>query len=135
MPEVNYSECEEVVDQVVEYLGMKMRKSHIKIKLRELLGEEIAINTIEHLISTARKRIVELYQVDVSEFKGSAIEFYSSVIRKDDVPLKYKLVAQQRLDILLGLEHTSLEDPQTYAQRVLDAMKEMNDTVPDKPMD
>ena len=121
---------DELIDQVMEWLGQKLRKSHIKIKLREIYGD-IKIHVIERLITLAKKRIRQVYNVDIEEFKGSSIEFYCSVIRDETVPVKFKLVAQQQLDKLLGLEHVISEDPADYAEKIQQAMKEMDGTIPD----
>jgi len=121
---------DELVDQVAEWLGMKMRKSHIKAKLREIYPD-VKICTMMRLITLAKARIIEVFNVDPNEFKGSSIEFYSAIIR-GEFPVKYKLVAQQRLDILLGLENVVTEDPQQFAQKIHDAMKEMDSSLADK---
>jgi hypothetical protein len=122
---------DELVDQVAEWLGMKLRKSHIKAKLREIYPD-VKICTIMRLITLAKARIIEIFNVDPNEFKGLSIEFYSAIIRNPDSPIKYKLVAQQRLDILLGLENVVTEDPQQFAQKIHDAMKEMDSSLADK---
>jgi len=122
---------DELVDQVAEWLGMKMRKSHIKAKLREIYPD-VKICTMMRLITLAKARIVEIFNVDPNEFKGSSVEFYCSIIRDLEAPIKYKLVAQQRLDILLGLENVVTEDPQQFAQKIHDAMKEMDSSLADK---
>ena len=122
---------DELIDQVAEWLGMKLRKSHIKVKLREVYPE-IKICVIERLITLAKKRIIEIFHIDPQEFKGSSVEFYSSVIRDTEVPVKFRLVAQQRLDILLGLEHISSDDPNEYASKVQDALREMDGSLANK---
>lgn len=129
-PEVS----EELVDQVVEYLGQRMRKSHIKAKLREI-HPDVKICTVERLITLAKEKIMKLYQVDAEEFKGCSIEFYSMVIRDQKAPLKYRILCQQQLDRLLRLDEVVSEDPQGFAERVQEALKEMDGTIADKPLD
>jgi len=122
--------CDLVVDAVVEWLGMKYRKSQIKFELAQINGgKPLDPWTVEKIIHLARKKIRDIYHVDAIEFKGSSIEFYSSVIRNPKTPIKYKLVAQQRLDCLLGLEHLATDDPAVYAEKVKEAMKAMDASV------
>jgi len=122
---------DELIDQVVEWLGMKCRKSHIKAKLREIYPE-VNLPTIEKLITLAKKRIIEIFHCDPQEFKGSAVEFYSSIIRDVEVPIKFRIVAQTRLDSLLGLEQVTSDDPQEYASKVQDALREMDGSLANK---
>jgi len=125
---------EEVVDDVMEYLGMKMRKSHIKQKLREV-HPEISTTTIELLITAAKKKIVEVFKCDPQEFKGSAIEFYSSIIRNPKNPLKYRIICQQRLDCLLNLENIETDDPQEFADKIRSALGDIDETVTNATLD
>lgn len=122
--------CDLVVDAVVEWLGKKYRKSQIKLELAQINGDK-PLNpwTVERIIHLARKKIRDIYNIDAVEFKGSSIEFYSSIIRNPKASLKYKLIAQQRLDILLGLEHLATDDPVVYAEKVKEAMRAMDASV------
>jgi hypothetical protein len=122
---------DELIDTVMEYIGKQMRKSHIKLKLREDFPD-LKIHVIERLIKLAKQRIIEVYKVNPEHFKGCSIEFYASVLRDPDEGTKYKLIAQQRLDAMLGLENITSEDPTEFAQKVQDAMREMDETVADK---
>lgn len=119
-----YSQCEEIVDAVVEMIGRKYHPAQIRRALREI-DPNITLKTCNHIIMLARRRILALYQIDPNQFKGEAIEFYSSVIRNDKMSIRYKLVAQERLDKLLGLEHISLDDPKKYITSLNQALREM----------
>lgn len=122
--------CDLIVDAVVEWLGKKYRKSQIKLELAKINGgERLDFRVVDHIISLAKKKIRNLYHVDPIEFKGSSIEFYQSVIRNPKAKIKDKLVAQQRIDVLLGLEHLATDDPAIYAEKVKAAMKAMDDSV------
>jgi len=122
--------CDLVVDAVVEWLGMKYRKSQIKAELTEINGGvPLNIWTFNAIVKAAKKKIRDIYHVDAVESKGSSIEFYSAIIRNPKTAIKYKLVAQQRLDTLLGLEHLATDDPKIYAEKVAEAMKEMDASV------
>lgn len=122
--------CDLVIDAVVEWLGLKYRKSQIKAELTEINGGKPlnpwAYNAI---IKAATQKIRDIYHIDAVESKGSSIEFYSAIIRKPKIAIKYKLIAQQRLDALLGLEHLATDDPKIYAEKVARAMKAMDASV------
>lgn len=122
--------CDLVVDAVVEWLGKKYKKSQIKLELAQINGGK-PLNpwVVEKIIHLARIKIRNIYHIDPVEFKGSSIEFYSSVIRNPKFSVKDKLVAQQRLDVLLGLEHLATDDPAVYAEKVKEAMEAMDGSV------
>lgn len=117
--------CSELIDDIVEWIGQKWTKSQIKKKLREL---KFTPRVMENLISLARLQIRSMYKIDPAEFKGSAIEFYCSVIR-GQFDIRYKIMCQERLDKLLGIEHIASEDPNAYADRILSAMAEADGSV------
>jgi len=122
--------CDLVIDAVVEWLGMKYRKSQIKAELAEINGgKPLNIWTFNAIVKAAKKKIRDIYHIDAVESKGSSIEFYSVIIRNPKMPIKYKLIAQQRLDALLGLEHLATDDPKVYAEKVTEAMKAMDASV------
>jgi len=116
-----------VIDAIMERIGKKWTKSMIKRQLREWFPG-ISLNTCTFLIGRAKKKIRELYNIDPSEYKGSQISFYEFVIRsKSD--LKHKLIAAERLDKLFGLEHVSIKDPSIIAEKIQQALKEMDESV------
>lgn len=122
--------CDLVIDAVVEWLGKKYKKSQIKLELAQINGGE-PLNpwVVEKIIHCAKKKIRDIYNIDAVEFKGSSIEFYSSVIRNPRAKIKDKLQAQQRIDALLGLEHLATDDPAVYAEKVKEAMRAMDASV------
>lgn len=122
--------CDLVIDAVVEWLGKKYRKSQIKLELAEINGgKRLDPWVVERIISLARKKIRDIYHIDPIEFKGTSIEFYQSIIRHPKYSIKYKLIAQARIDALLGLEHLSSDDPTVYAAKVTEALKAMDKSV------
>jgi hypothetical protein len=129
----NYlNQCDLIVDQVVEWIGLKWTKSMIKAELRDWFGDQLSSSLCSRIISHARWKIKELYKIDPAEFKGSSIEFYRSVIRNPKISVQFKLTAQERLDKLLGLENMSFDDPGLYAEKVAKAMEAMDGTVDEK---
>ncbi len=127
MYEKDFLCSEEIIDQVVEWLGRQWKPSMIKRSLREI-DPKITLKICMRVIKLARQKIREIYHADPNEFKGQAIEFYASILRSG-VSLRYKLTAQQRLDALLGLEHIQTEDPALYAAKILAAMSQMDESV------
>lgn len=122
--------CDLVIDAVCEWLGLKYRKSQIKLELAQLNGgKPLDIWVFNKIVHAARTKIRNIYHIDAIEYKGSSIEFYELVIRDPEIAIKYKLVAQQRLDTLLGLEHLATDDPIIYAEKVAEALKAMDNTV------
>lgn len=122
--------CDLVIDAVVEWLGLKYRKSQIKLELAKINGgNPLDFHIVDRIISLAKEKIRDIYHVDAVEYKGSAIEFYQSIIRNPKIKIKYKLQAQQRLDTLLGLEHLATDDPKVYAEKVKEAMQAMDNSV------
>jgi hypothetical protein len=118
----------EVIDLVVEWIGRKYTKGQIKAKLLRM-HPHLTPRVMEPIITLARKKIRMLYNVDPVEFKGSSIEFYQSVIRSEKAELRHKILCQERLDKLLGLEHLAADDPEVYAERVRAAMQEADCSV------
>lgn len=122
--------CDLIVDAVVEWLGKKYKKSQIKLELAQINGgKRVNPWAVERIIHLARKKIRDLYHIDAIEFKGSSIEFYQSVIRSPKAKIRDKLQAQQRIDVLLGLEHLATDDPAVYAEKVKEAMEAMDGSV------
>jgi hypothetical protein len=120
-------DCAEVIDQVMEWIGMKWKKSMIKAELRKWFPDLKGM-TAEFIISAARKKIKVLYKIDATEYKGKQIEFYESIIR-GKAKHRDKLTAAERLDKLLGLENISTDDPLITAQKIREALNKMDNTV------
>jgi len=118
---------DEVIDEVIEWLARKWTTSMIKRQLRELFPG-ISTRTCVFLIGKAKKKIRELYGIDVAEYRSNQISFYESIIRNKS-KIKDKLTAAERLDKLFGLEHVSIENPNDTARKVQDALKEMDETI------
>lgn len=128
MPDSDYV-CDEIVDYVVDLIGRRFRKSQIKSCLAKINGgKRVKSWVAEKIIGLARQRIREIYKTDPVEFKGAAIEFYESILR-GKYSLKYKLQARLQLDKLLGLENISTDDPNIYAEKVAEALQEMDETI------
>lgn len=123
----------DIIDMIVEWIGRKKTKSQIKQEIKKLCPG-LTPRNIEPLITLARRKIAQLYNIDPLEYRGSSISFYESVIRSD-ASLRYKILCQQRLDALFGLEHISTDSPAGYAEKVLAAMKEADGSVTGEAID
>lgn len=118
---------DEVIDYVMECIGRKWTKSMIKFSLRDFFPG-ITTKTCVFIIYKAKKKIRELYNLDPSDYKGSQISFYESVIRGPS-KIKDKLVAAERLDKLFGLEHAISVDVTTTAEKIQKALKDIDESV------
>lgn len=114
-----------VIDQVCDWIAQKWTDSMIAFKLRETLDKELKQQTIKFVIKTARKRIVERYQISPEEFKGEHIAWLEFVMRgkshsKDGAPAKMgdRLRAGESLAALLNLENVTNEDPAKQAKKI-----------------
>lgn len=128
------AEYDELIEQVVEWLGMQWRRCQIREGLLKILGEdELPSGLLDHVIELARKRIRDRLKIDPEEFRGYSLTFYSSIIRDERAGLKYRLHAQTRIDKLLGLEAINLDDPHAYAEALRNAVRGMDRAVPKGP--
>ena len=123
--------AEPIILRIMELQGLRYFKHEIKIQLEEELstpGHPVKIDYIvfEKLILGARAARAELIKRPFADVKADAISFYEAVIRCDDTHFKDKIRAQERLDLLLGLEREgqSLDTPEDKAARVREALKE-----------
>lgn len=125
----DYAECMELVEAVMEWIGMRWTKSMIKRELREYFGQDLSFMTCNFLIKAACLEIRKRYNINPQYYKGKQIEFYESIIRNRHEKTKDRLTAAERLDKLFGLENVSTEDPDVVASKIREALKEMDESV------
>ena len=125
----DYAESMELVESVMEWIGMRWTTSMIKRELREYFGSDLSFMTVNFLIKTANKEIRKRYNIDPQHYKGIQITFYESIIRKEHEKTKNKLSAAERLDKLFGLEQISADDPEIQARKIREALIEMDESV------
>lgn len=96
-------EREERVQMVCGLLTRGVQKSLIKSAFRGKYGD-ISPRHMEVYISEARSRLREQVGVPVEELRGAAYALYCSVLQNEKATINQKLLAQERIDKLLGLE-------------------------------
>ena len=127
----DYAESLELVEAVMEWIGMRWTTSMIKRQLREFFGKDLSFQTCNYLIKAACKEIRKRYNIDPQYYKGVQIEFYESIIRNIHEKTKNKLTAAERLDKLFGLEQITADDPEVQARKIREALKEMDESIED----
>lgn len=80
----------------------RIHKSGIKKLLREQFG--LSSRTSERVLARVRERMMERTGKEKEAHKDDAFAFYDSVIRDAAAPLRLKILAQERIDKLLGLQ-------------------------------
>lgn len=122
---------ESVLDLVVELYGQFKKKKQINEILTEELGfkEPISSVIISVLISRAKAKIRETYKViDPTEYKGRIIYCIELILGGRAKP-RARLKALEMLAIYTGVDQEVAETPQEYAQKVAEAIKEMDASV------
>lgn len=108
-------------------------KTGHKLKALGMLGKHVGIfDNQPNLEKQAWTRDVS--KIDLIEHKNKSVDFYNKVIHSTNIPIKLKIDAQKQLDHLLGLDQLSTEDPQEYAAKVCEAIKEANASVGGGPI-
>src|SRR5690242_6202438 len=98
----NRAEEDSRVAYTVHLLSRSLRKGEVKHLLRVRYG--VSARTCERLLARARARLREQTGASPDEHRADAFAFYTSVIRDPDASLRDKLLAQKRIDKLLGVE-------------------------------
>jgi hypothetical protein len=93
---------EDAIDLAQYCLGRRWDKGKIKIVLKEKF--DLSARSCERVLSRARERIVLATSQDRREHRQDAFGFYLSVIRDAGATTREKLLAQERIDKLFGLE-------------------------------
>jgi hypothetical protein len=96
------AEQEERVAFTVFLLSRHARKSEIKRLLKARFG--VSARTCERLLARARGLLRESTGAPPQEHRLRSYAFYLSVIRDPAATLREKMLAQKRIDKLLGLE-------------------------------
>jgi len=125
----DYAECTELVEAVMEWIGMRWTVSMIKRQLREYFGKDLSFMTCNYLIKAANREIRRRFNIDPQHYKGIQIEFYESIIRNQYEKTKNKLTAAERLDKLFGLEQIIGDDFEVQARKIREALNEMDESV------
>lgn len=96
------AELEARVAVTVELLSQGVRKSQIK---RILVNRyQVSARTCENYLSRAREELLTDLREERDEHRGTALATYRALLRNPNAKVKDKILAQQRIDKLLGLE-------------------------------
>lgn len=125
----DYADSMELVEAVMEWLGMRWTESMIKRQLRDYFGEHLSFQTCKYLIKAAKAEIRKRFNIDPQEYKGLQITFYESVIRRKEEKTKNQLTAAERLDKLFGLEQITFDDPEIMARKIREGIASMKESV------
>lgn len=93
---------DEAVDLAESLLSRRYSKAFIKSQLKEKF--DCCARTCERVLSRARERIIAASGADRTAHRQDALAFYNSIIRDDKANVREKIIAQERIDKLLGLE-------------------------------
>lgn len=94
--------CDEAVQLAEEMLCRREHKANVKVALWEKF--RIQYRTAETVISRARARIMERSGKSIEEHRADAYAFYDSILRDPIAETRERIVAQARIDKLLGLQ-------------------------------
>lgn len=103
-------DIQERVDFCVELLANRFYKSQIKAAFRAKFGDKtpgakpIAFTSIEVYLVRAREQMRKNLEQSQKEHAEKAVAFYEQIIRSSKTPYHVKVRAQERLDMILGLE-------------------------------
>lgn len=127
----DYADSMELVETVMEWIGMRWTVSMIKRELRSYFGNDLSFQTCNYLIKSAKAEIRKRFNIDPQEYKGIQITFYESIIRRSKEKTINQLKAAERLDSLFGLEQVTGDDPEVQARKIREALKEMDECFED----
>jgi hypothetical protein len=128
---------EEAIEVAMDGLCRRFHKSRIKQALAKKFGG--CARSHETILARARERLLEATGESMDYRRAEALRFYESLIASSKVAPRIKLLAQERIDKLLGLEMrqapTNDSDPtdDLVAHEALDAASPPPGTVPAIP--
>lgn len=94
----------ERIEYVASLLGGGLLKSEVKDAIRQRYGDDLSARTLETYVSRARELVVKWTGQTKDEHVVEAVAFYRSVLASPTAKMREKLIARERLDLLLDLE-------------------------------
>lgn len=115
--------AQETVDLVAHMLAYRWPKGRIFKTCYEILKTD-NFRVVTGIVSKAKAQLRELANKPRVDARAEALAFYEHLIADDDVDPRTKIVAQERLDKLLGLEskHDGAADAEDTAAAVRKAL-------------
>lgn len=121
---------EMIVNAVADAIALKTRKYQLKQLIRlSLQKSEFAdpcARTCEDFISEAKQLLRETICTDRDEGRKQSIMVYEQIIANPHTKTADRIKAQERLDKILGLEHTGniQDDADDVARRIRETLAE-----------
>lgn len=120
------------IDYAVELLSRRYHKSQMKAAMRAFVDKQMAevygagrtiltARTIETYLSRAKARMAALRKEHLNESYEKSVSLYESIIRDPKTTTRERIRAQERLDIITGIESPmrfmQVADPENKAPR------------------
>jgi hypothetical protein len=95
-----------ITEQAIEFARLALCQRHHKYAIFALLKKTYGVSsrTCERILSHARGRIRDGTGKEIDQHRSDAYAFYDSIIRQPNASIREKILAQERIDALLGLE-------------------------------
>jgi hypothetical protein len=98
----------EQIAERVEYVARLLRGQLPKYRIRELFraryGSHVHWRTVDNYVVRAREAIRREEGIDPKREKQSSLDVYRSIVSDPEATRREKILAQERIDKLLGLE-------------------------------
>jgi hypothetical protein len=96
------SHYQQAIELAEAALARRLHPCKVRALVREAFG--IKGRSCDRVLARARGRIRERTGKGKEHHAADAFAFYDSVVRDEEAPLRLRLLAQQRIDELMGLE-------------------------------
>jgi hypothetical protein len=97
---------QEELDRRIKECRLLLENRALKSEIKKLMFEkyEVDARTVESYLSRAKEEMVLALSETRDFFRSQALAFYCKILRQPDATVKEKIMAQRRIDSLLGLE-------------------------------
>lgn len=95
-----------ITEESIAFAELAYSRRLHKHAIKALLRQQFALSarSCERVLARARERILERTGKPKDEHRMDSLMFYDSIIRDSAAQIRYKILAQERIDKLLGLE-------------------------------
>jgi len=103
-----------VTEEVITFTEAALSQRFHTADVHRLLLRKYGIKsrTAQKCVARARQRILEKTLKSKSDHKIDALAFYDQILRNKEATVREKILAQERIDKLLGLESPARQDVQ-----------------------
>lgn len=95
--------AEELIEWCAEELAQRKKRWQIRESITKMLGQRPSFQTLEVLLSLARKKISERVGIPKPHNLALSAEFWASVVADKSNPISYRMKAQKEYQELLGI--------------------------------